>query len=57
MNECIPEVVQDMRVCIKGTGESKLFSANITAEDAAEVIARGKFVLSQFRPWVRTLRS
>merc|ERR1711920_892139 len=31
MNECIPEVVKAMRACIKETGESKLFSANITA--------------------------
>ena len=30
MNECIPEVVKATRACIKRTGESKLFSANIT---------------------------
>merc|ERR1712008_625307 len=36
--------------CIKETGESKLFSANITADDPAEMIARGKYVLSQFGP-------
>jgi ribulose-bisphosphate carboxylase large chain len=39
-----------MRACIKETGESKLFSANITADDPAEMIARGKYVLSQFGP-------
>jgi len=50
MNECIPEVVKAMRACIKETGESKLFSANITADDPAEMIARGKYVLSQFGP-------
>merc|ERR1712032_1697210 len=50
MNECIPEVVKAMRACIKETGSSKLFSANITADDPAEMIARGKYVLSQFGP-------
>ena len=47
MNECIPEVVKAMRACIKETGSSKLFSANITADDPNEMIARGKYVLSQ----------
>merc|ERR1712117_731411 len=42
--------VKAMRACIKETGESKLFSANITADDPAEMIARGKYVLSQFGP-------
>eukprot|EP00933_Yihiella_yeosuensis_P031617 TRINITY_DN251_c0_g1_i12.p1 TRINITY_DN251_c0_g1~~TRINITY_DN251_c0_g1_i12.p1 ORF type:complete len:793 (-),score=239.88 TRINITY_DN251_c0_g1_i12:372-2675(-) len=50
MNECIPEVVKAMRACIKETGEQKLFSANITADDPAEMIARGKYVMSQFGP-------
>ena len=50
MNECIPEVVKAMRACIKETGSSKLFSANITADDPNEMIARGKYVLSQFSP-------
>merc|ERR1719437_221731 len=50
MNECIPEVVKAMRAAIKETGMSKLFSANITADDPAEMIARGKYVLSQFGP-------
>merc|ERR1712139_195423 len=50
MNECIPEVVKAMRACIKETGESKLFSANITADDPVEMVARGKYVLSQFGP-------
>ncbi|CAE8723897.1 unnamed protein product, partial [Polarella glacialis] len=48
MNECIPEVVKAMRAAIKETGSSKLFSANITADDPNEMIARGKYVLSQF---------
>merc|ERR1719399_1587291 len=50
MNECIPEVVKGMRAAIKETGQAKLFSANITADDPAEMIARGKYVLSQFGP-------
>merc|ERR1712137_1443436 len=50
MNECIPEVVKAMRACIKETGESKLFSANITADDPNEMIARGKYILGQFGP-------
>merc|ERR1712232_1136963 len=50
MNECIPEVVKGMRAAIKETGICKLFSANITADDPAEMIARGKYVLSQFGP-------
>ena len=50
MNECIPEVVKAMRACVKETGSAKLFSANITADDPAEMIARGKYVLSQFGP-------
>merc|ERR1712134_198044 len=31
-------------------GKAKLFSANITADDPAEMIARGKYVLGQFGP-------
>merc|ERR1712039_1130331 len=50
MNECIPEVVKAMRACIKETGQAKLFSANITADDPAEMVARGKYCLSQFGP-------
>merc|ERR1711972_684551 len=50
MNECIPEVVKAMRACIKETGVAKLFSANITADDPAEMIARGKYCMSQFGP-------
>jgi hypothetical protein len=48
MNECIPEVVKAMRACVKDTGASKFFSANITADDPVEMVARGKYVLSQF---------
>ena len=50
MNECIPEVVRAMRACVKKMGSAKLFSANITADDPAVMITRGKYVLSQFGP-------
>jgi ribulose-bisphosphate carboxylase large chain len=50
MFDCIPVVVTAMQACMKETGASKLFSANITADDPAEMIARGKYVLSQFGP-------
>merc|ERR1712159_887094 len=50
MSECIPEVVKAMRACIKETGQSKLFSANVTADDPNEMIASGKYVLGQFGP-------
>ena len=50
MNECILEVVKAMRACVKETGSSKLFSANITADDPEEMIARGKYIMSQFGP-------
>eukprot|EP00438_Fugacium_kawagutii_P013509 Skav208902 [mRNA] locus=scaffold270:550072:550512:- [translate_table: standard] len=37
-----------MRPCVNETGSSKPFSANIT--DPEEMIARGKYILSQFSP-------
>jgi ribulose-bisphosphate carboxylase large chain len=43
-------VIKAMRACVKETGTSKLFSANITADDPVEMVARGKYVLSQFGP-------
>ena len=51
MDECIPEVVKAMRACIKETVSGKLFSANNTAEDPAEMTARGEYVMSQFSPF------
>jgi ribulose-bisphosphate carboxylase large chain len=39
-----------MHACVKKTGSSKLFSANITADNPAEMIARGKYCLSQIGP-------
>ena len=32
------------------TGEAKLFSANITADDHYEMLARGEYILEQFGP-------
>ena len=46
----MPEVVKAMRVCIKETGEFELSSANISADDRNEMIARGKYALFQFGP-------
>ena len=45
-----PEMAKAMRAAIKETGVCKLFSANITADDPEEMIARGKYILSQFGP-------
>merc|ERR1712013_75289 len=48
MSDCIPEVVAALTACIQETGEQKIFSANITADDPNEMIARGKYCLGQF---------
>jgi ribulose-bisphosphate carboxylase large chain len=50
MFECIPKVVAAMKQAVAETGQAKLFSANITADDPNEMIARGKYCLSQFGP-------
>jgi len=50
MKECIPEVVKAMRKAMAETGQGKLFSANITADDPNEMIARGKYILTQMGP-------
>jgi ribulose-bisphosphate carboxylase large chain len=50
MKNSIPEVIKAMRACVKETGTSKLLSADITADDPVEMVARGKYVLSQFGP-------
>jgi len=50
MDECSPAVVEAMRDCIRETGVAQPSSANITAADNAERVARGKYVLSQFGP-------
>jgi ribulose-bisphosphate carboxylase large chain len=48
MKETIPLVADAMRRVQDETGEPKLFSANITADDPFEMIARGEFVLETF---------
>ena len=46
----IPLVVDAMRRAQDETGEAKLFSANITADDHSEMIARGEYILETFGP-------
>jgi ribulose-bisphosphate carboxylase large chain len=48
MKETIPLVVDAMRRAQDKTGEAKLFSANITADDPFEMIARGEYILETF---------
>ena len=48
LKETIPLVADAMRRAQDETGEAKLFSANITADDPFEMIARGEFILSTF---------
>jgi ribulose-bisphosphate carboxylase large chain len=46
--ETIVAVADSMRRAQEATGQPKLFSANITADDYREMIARGEFVLETF---------
>ncbi len=48
MREVIPLVADAMQRAQDKTGEAKLFSANITADDHHEMIARGEFILEAF---------
>jgi len=48
MKEVIPLVAQAMDRAQQETGEAKFFSANITADFFAELIARGEYVLNEF---------
>jgi ribulose-bisphosphate carboxylase large chain len=48
LKETIPLVAEAMKKAQDKTGEAKLFSANITADDPAEMIARGEFILEAF---------
>jgi len=48
MKKTIPLVADAMRRVQDETGEPKLFSANITADDPFEMIARGEYVLETF---------
>jgi len=48
LKETIIAVADAMRRAQDDTGEAKLFSANITADDYREIIARGEFILETF---------
>lgn len=48
LKETIPLVADAMKRAQDETGEAKLFSANITADDHHEMLARGEFILETF---------
>lgn len=48
MKQTIPLVYDAMKRAMDATGEAKLFSANITADDHSEMLARGEFILQCF---------
>jgi len=48
LKETITLVADAMRRAQDKTGETKLFSANITADDYHEMVARGEFILETF---------
>jgi len=48
LKETITAVAESMRRAQDETGEAKLFSANITADDYHEMVARGEFILETF---------
>ncbi|MBL6932208.1 MAG: ribulose-bisphosphate carboxylase [Rhodospirillales bacterium] len=48
LKETIPLVADAMKRAQDETGEVKLFSANITADDHYEMLARGEFILEAF---------
>lgn len=48
MREIIPKIADAMRRAQDETGQAKIFSANITADDPFEMIARGEFILETF---------
>ena len=50
LRETIPLVYDAMKRAMDETGEAKLFSANITADDHDEMLARGEFILETFGP-------
>ncbi len=50
MKEVIPLVADAMKRAMDETGEAKIFSANITADDHHEMIARGEYILGVFGP-------
>ncbi|MEO8102194.1 MAG: ribulose-bisphosphate carboxylase [Betaproteobacteria bacterium] len=50
MKKVIPLVADAMKRAMDETGEAKIFSANITADDHSEMIARGEYILGVFGP-------
>lgn len=48
MRKTIPLVADAMKRAQDKTGQAKIFSANITADDPFEMIARGEFILETF---------
>ena len=50
LKKVIPLVADAMKRAQDETGEAKLFSANITADSHAEMIARGEYILETFGP-------
>jgi len=48
MKKIIPLIADAMRRAQDATGEAKIFSANITADDPFEMIARGEYILGEF---------
>jgi ribulose-bisphosphate carboxylase large chain len=48
LKETIPLVADAMKRAQDKTGEAKLFSANITADDHYEMLARGEYILETF---------
>ncbi|CAE8708641.1 unnamed protein product, partial [Polarella glacialis] len=46
----VPEVAAAMRKSIEQTGQQKLFVATVAADDPADMVARGRYVLEQFGP-------
>ncbi len=48
LKEVMPLVADAMKRAQDKTGEAKLFSANITADDHFEMMARGEFILETF---------
>ncbi len=50
LKQVIPLVADAMKRAQDETGEAKLFSANITADDHDEMLARGEYILETFGP-------
>ena len=48
IRDIIPLIVDSMKRAQDETGEAKLFSANITADDPFEMIRRGEYILEEF---------